>query len=298
MSDTVGTADTGPRNTRGRVWSFTHNNYDENDIVEYVDYLVNEEYCFQEEMGEQGTAHLQGCCRFKNARTFSALKNRFKSTHWEMGRKWVALQQYCCKEESRVGRIFTNIEKLKKKLRIILDPLKDKVLYPWQNYVLDYISKGANDREILWIVDEVGCGGKTTLCKHICLQSPDKSIYMGGKANDIKYGISCFLDSNELEVCLFDFTRSLENYISYEAIEAVKNGIFYNSKYESKMVIFNQPHVVCFANFYPDESKLSEDRWNIRNIETESRGINRPKTPDPFEQMAGSGLLGESICSD
>ena len=38
------------------------------------------------------------------------------------------------------------------------------------------------------------------------------------------------------------------------------------SKYESKPVIRNSPHVIVFANFEPDKSALSEDRWLILNI--------------------------------
>lgn len=55
----------------------------------------------------------------------------------------------------------------------------------------------------------------------------------------------------------------MENYVSYEAIESVKDGIFFSGKYESGMTIFNQPHIICFANFAPDIGKMSSDRWKI-----------------------------------
>ena len=63
-----------------------------------------------------------------------------------------------------------------------------------------------------------------------------------------------------------DFTRDVEEYVSYQAIEAIKNGIFYNTKYESKMITYNSPHVIIFANFFPDITKLSSDRWVIREL--------------------------------
>lgn len=67
-------------------------------------------------------------------------------------------------------------------------------------------------------------------------------------------------------MAIFDYTRSQEEYISYEALEAVKNGIFYNNKYESGMVVYNTPHVIVLSNFRPDLSKLSADRWRIKEV--------------------------------
>lgn len=68
------------------------------------------------------------------------------------------------------------------------------------------------------------------------------------------------------KVCVFHYTRAVENYVSYEALEAIKDGIFFSTKYESGMVVFDSPHVVVFANFPPDRTQLSADRWRITNI--------------------------------
>lgn len=70
----------------------------------------------------------------------------------------------------------------------------------------------------------------------------------------------------ELDICIMDFPRTVEGYVSYSAIEEIKNGMFFNGKFESSMVMFNTPHIVIFANFLPDTSKLSKDRWVIENI--------------------------------
>jgi len=99
--------------TRVRSWTFTLNNYSEDDI-KVLQNLKNCDYVFQEETGEQGTEHLQGVLTFKNARTFSSLKkitdDLSHSPHWEICMDLKASRLYCSKEETRTGKIFTNIE--------------------------------------------------------------------------------------------------------------------------------------------------------------------------------------------
>ncbi len=53
------------------------------------------------------------------------------------------------------------------------------------------------------------------------------------------------------------------DHVNYEVIESVKNGIVYNTKYESEMRVYKIPHVIVFSNERPDETKLSHDRWDI-----------------------------------
>ena len=48
-----------------------------------------------------------------------------------------------------------------------------------------------------------------------------------------------------------------------------KNGYFMCSKYESKPIIRNSPHVFIFANFEPDVKELSLDRWNVVKLNNE-----------------------------
>ncbi len=247
------------RVARYRKWCFTLNNYTQADIDTL---LVNFHkqastlYVFQEELGDNETRHLQGCVSYRNAVRFTTLKSLCSRAHWEKCKDWNASKTYCSKLDTRNGTLFTNVDFPK-------DPLAGCTLRQWQVDVLSIADSEPNDRTINWFWEPVGNVGKTTLCKHIML-SDRRATYVSGNGKDILFSITN-LDPKP-RVVLWDVPRSAEGYISYQAIESVKNGLFFSGKYESTTVLFDSPHVIIFANFEPDESKLSEDRWNIIEI--------------------------------
>lgn len=127
----------------------------------------------------------------------------------------------------------------------------------WQTVLFDNLSQAPDSRSIIWYYDEQGNKGKSYFARNY----PGRNYYVtGGKASDIFYGY-------EYEpVVFFDLARMKQDIVQYDVMEAFKNGQFYSSKYESKLVRFNVPHVVVFANFYPATNMLSSDRWDIRVI--------------------------------
>lgn len=245
---------------RGRYWLFTWNNYTPENIDTVTQWLKRNcnKFQMQEEKGENGTPHLQGYMEFKNARSFNSLKKEFPKMHIEKARNREAAYNYCGKEETR------NEIKINEKPTLD-NPLQGFKLHWWQEDILNVIETKPDRRSIRWYWDPTGNTGKTSLAFYICMHKPNETLYLSGKAVDIKYGIAQFLENknNKLQTIIFDIPRSSEQFISYEALEAVKNGIFFSGKYEGKMIQFNPPHVICFANFEPDKSKLSNDRWII-----------------------------------
>lgn len=75
--------------------------------------------------------------------------------------------------------------------------------------------------------------------------------------------------STRPQVVMIDVARTNMERFNYQALEQIKNGIFFCGKYESKMVVMNIPHVVVFANEPPEQSSLSADRWEIQEINIE-----------------------------
>ena len=248
------------KHSRARLWFFTWCNYELN----YVSTLTHafhdaELYVFQPEKGEGGTPHIQGVVEFKNPRTFESLCKKVPSAHFEKTRNREAAIKYCSKPDTRDGETISYGIKAKK---VEIAFLKD-----WQRDVMDLIKSTNDDRSIHWVYDKDGGQGKTKLCRHLINEYGDTAAYICGKSADMKYAIAKKVESGyNPRLILLDFTRSLENYISYEGIESVKNGLFFSTKYESGTVMIDPPVVICFANFLPDQTKLSIDRWNIINI--------------------------------
>lgn len=246
---------------RGKLWFFTFNNYKDNDIDTLKQKFTSaEKYIFQEEEGENKTKHLQGCVKFKNAISFNSMKKIHQSIHWEKCRDWDAAVMYCSKEKTRAGKRYSKGIHFPEEIK---DPIT--IPYPWQQKIIDLLKTEPDDRTIFWIWEKVGKTGKTSLVKHLLLKNQD--IYLvAGKNRDIFYGIHQFLENNNLRAVIMDLPRTMEGRVPYSAIEQLKNGLFFNTKYESKMCIFNSPHVIIFANFLPDTYQLSLDRWKILEI--------------------------------
>lgn len=245
-------------NTRlspAKRWCFTLNNYsdsDYNDILAIcLDGSIVSKYIVGKEVGESGTPHLQGFVYFvKKHRPKEIFKN--EKIHWEKSKgSDDDNADYCSKD----GNYRSNM-KVRKPLKI----LKEDQLFSWQKDIVEIIKSEPDDRTIYWFWEPVGGIGKTTFCKY--LAHVHGAVAIEGRKNDILYCAAEF----ESDIYIFDFERSCEDYISYAAMEKVKNGFFMCSKYESKPIVRNCPHVICFANFEPDISQLSADRWKIKKI--------------------------------
>lgn len=126
----------------------------------------------------------------------------------------------------------------------------------WQSELNRELLEDPDNRKIIWYCDTTGNVGKSFFANN--WEGKTKYIINGGKSADIYYAY--FYE----EVIFFDLARQKEDIVAYDVMENFKNGYFLSTKYQVKRVKFNVPHVVVFANFMPDQSKLSADRWDIR----------------------------------
>lgn len=245
-----------------KYWCFTyfHNNVSEMETLETL--LKKFKYIFGIEVcPETKRSHLQGYVDFeKKVRPSETIK--IKEIHWEKckGSKEQNIK-YCSKD----GKFRTNIKVPKP----ILDPMEGLTRKPWQIEIDNIIANDVNRRKIYWYWEEEGNQGKTSYTKHICMNH--NALMVNGKAADIKHGFTDWIKAHgEIDIAIFHFVRSEEEYISYAAIENLQDGIFFSTKYESSMLIFNPPHMICFANFAPKLGKCSKDRWIVTNIQPSS----------------------------
>lgn len=244
---------------KSRSWFFTWNNPDETaaQLAQLLHLLDPKAFVYQREKGEEGTEHYQGCVYLKNQCVMPCHLN--PKIHWERCKSWVKAIKYCSKEDTRIEGPWTYNVALPQKLDIITQ------LKPWQNWVKEQILLKPNDRKILWLWEEAGNTGKTAMARYICQHF--EAIYLNGKGSDAKYAVATMVGKGKpLDVVVFGYPRSAAEYVSYGCIEEIKDGIFFNSKYESGMVMYNSPHVIVFSNMEPDYTKMSQDRWDVQHI--------------------------------
>ena len=233
----------------GRTWCFTLNNYDITDITSIKNWPDVKRGVFGKELGESGTPHLQGCVTFNKPMALTGVKKLCGKSHWEKTSVQDAAFKYCLKEGS--------FEWWAHDLNLI----DIEHLYPWQKQIWDLCLGKPDDRTIYWYWEPKGCSGKTALCKLLCAKAG--GFLFGGSASDI--ASRCIL-TGAPTLCIMNLTRTQEGRISWSAIEGLKDGLIQSGKYEGGQLVFNSPHVIVFANFEPDQSLLSEDRWCITEI--------------------------------
>lgn len=246
-----------------RKWCFTLNNYEQKQMEQIIGTLERQgDYVIGEEKGAKGTPHLQGYLEFKNPRSFKSIQKLLPKAHIEKAkgnRKQNFI--YCTKE----GKYHTNIKDIVIP-KPVKNPLDGKTLKPWQLEIINMIKEEPDDRSIYWYWEEKGNVGKTSLCKHLCLTT--NCLIVNGKQNDMFNAILQWKEQkgDYPEIILVDIPRSCIDYVSWGAIEKIKDGLFYSGKYEGGMVTMNCPHLICLANCEPPVEKMSEDRWKIKQI--------------------------------
>lgn len=244
-----------PRCVPGKYWAFTLNNYEDDDVANLAKKFTEKklEYLIGEEIGEEGTPHLQGFLRReKIMRPMEMIGD--KRIHWEKcGGSEMDNQRYCMKD----GKYVTN-------MRVVKDVVKERGALDWQEEIIELCDKEPDDRSIHWYWDEEGNIGKTKLAIHLALKYGKRFLYVNGKASDIKCAIAQMKDKPK--VVVWGIPRTKQEYVDYAALEEVKDGIFFSGKYESGMVIYPNPHVIVLCNFPPETNKLSADRWIIKNL--------------------------------
>lgn len=132
--------------------------------------------------------------------------------------------------------------------------------YDWQQTWIDFLKTPADNRTVHWVYDYKGGNGKSDLTNYL-LSHQNAFLVDCGKIADIAYAY------DNQPVVVFDLARDTEDYCPYRAMEAFKNGRFFSPKYNSCLKTFTPPHVVVFANYLPDESKLSADRWDVIRLD-------------------------------
>jgi len=252
--------DIGSNSTMFKYWVSTFYWSDEVDKLRFIDWIKKKAkvyYIGFEQCPTTGRDHLQVFFEYNTKRGVckNTLINAWPKTYFRRCyADFYANTSYCGKS----GVYITNV----KELKLITEFL------PWHHEILDLLKTEPDFRTIHWYYENEGCTYKTALAKYICVKYKNVALIVSGKSTDCKNAILQFhKDKKEYpEIIIFDIPRCNLNHVSYEALESIKNGLFYSGKYEGGMCIFNNPHIICFANEEPEYHKLSEDRWHVVQI--------------------------------
>jgi len=243
-------------------WFMTLNHHSEEETDELMKMATKycKKYRIQEEIGEEGTPHLQGSLHLLKKTRMSALSKWNKRIHWEITKNSAAADEYCNKEETATGKRWS------KGFPRTVKILPEGALRAWQKDLLLLLRGEPDDRSIYWYYGDTGIG-KTTFCKYLSVTLG--AIALSGRSSDMRNGIIEYKKTNgdTPEIILIPIPKTFNyEYLSYEGIEVVKDMYFYSGKYEGGQVTGNCPHVVVFANVPPEEEKLAKDRWVIKKI--------------------------------
>ena len=161
-------------------------------------------------------------------------------------------------------------------------------LKPWQESLLEYVQQPC-DREIFWIVGKEGNEGKNWFQKYVKSWLGARRVVTG---IDIKANNASIFQALRkcpiatADIFLFNIGKSMKQFdkINYDALEQMKDGEPFASRYNSQLLKIRVPNVVMvFSNSPPDVNELAKVRFrvfNINNNELEHIVMNKKENVD------------------
>lgn len=244
-----------PNNCQAYRWCFTLACSDLSQLSQLFHSLSEncKKFQFQKERGKEGYLHWQGVFSLKVKHRLAETKNLlgWNDMHLEPCKSWFGSLTYTSKDDTRVEGPWTEKSVLVKTIT---------ELRPWQKKIEDECLTEPDDRHIHWFINPRGNIGKTVFAKYMAVRH-GATVLTNGKTADLAY----ICDSPT--IVIFNLARSAEDHFNYQALESIKDGMILSAKYESRMKLFNPPHVIVLANWGPDTEALSIDRWIIETLE-------------------------------
>lgn len=258
MSNTPGT-------NRSRAWCFTCNNYTDDDIKKFQEF-PSEYLIYGEEVGKEGTPHLQGFIYFASQRTLNGLKKKLHPTaHFESARDIPASIEYCKKD----GKVYeqgvpprqgkrTDMEGIHKMLqdRTSMKDIADsnftafcqfhKAYDKYFQLLLQPRPLDAPPPEVIWIFGSSGTG-KT---RHVFTSHPQSEVYVKppGQWFDgyVQQPVVLLDDFDPSHMCFRNLLHLLDRYphqvpVKGSFVNFYSKTIYITSDRHPKMM-YNNPH--------------------------------------------------------
>jgi hypothetical protein len=235
-----------------------------------------DEWCskwvFQLEEGDTGYVHYQVRLRLwkkKRPSELGELHDIFNG-HWSVTCSTVHRSgsfNYVMKADGRLEGPWDNRSwKCGPKLTRQLKEFESKTLWAWQKKLLEILEE-VNDRAITLIIDQKGNSGKSIFCEYLQYHKIAFKLPTMQTMEDISQFAFSF---DEQSAYVIDMPRALKKdhlYSFYAGLEELKNGFCYDKRYSGKCRYMDRPNVVVFTNKPPEWDMLSEDRWDVYEIQ-------------------------------
>jgi len=165
--------------------------------------------------------------------------------------------------------------------------------------------KSGTDRHINVIYNPGGCIGKSVFIASMMAKYPDKVLGIEGLGNsrDVATMISGAMDRGWDGSCvLINLTRSAADHKIYAPLEAIRDGMMTSQKYTGRTMLWDCKSVWMFVNWMPKLDAVSEDRWIIWGISSETNlrkhiSLGEAKRIYAEESMKRMGMLADSLRS-
>jgi len=144
----------------------------------------------------------------------------------------------------------------------------------WQQQLLTILNDRVDDRKIIWIYDPVGSGGKSRLAAYVEDWMDGILLTQLGGARDTATILANESTLNDRPI-MIDLPRQAQAHAIYEPLEAIKNGRMTAIKYQGKRMRWRPGHVCVMANFLPESTAWTWDRYFVFEILRTSRGMAR-----------------------
>lgn len=218
-------------------------------------------WCFQLEESSTGNLHFQGRVSLLTRTRLSSIISTTSGFHWSYTSSNCTSFDYVMKEETRVdGPWADNI--------IIPKPTRDIdgiVLRPWQASLFG-MSKVYDGRAIDVILNPKGNLGKTIFRKWMSFHGHAKTIPTINNSKDLMQAVY----SMGVSKCyILDFAKAMDQKAYrplYSAIEDVKSGYVWDTRYKFKELHMDPPRIFIFTNNLPPPEFMSDDRWRYWQV--------------------------------
>lgn len=212
---------------------------------------ISEKFVFQLEKGSNGIEHYQLMLKLKTKKRRETLRNWLNTnlclenhnynfpngSYCEIVKSWLKAANYCCKEETRVGEVYSHNILVKKKYTF-------PELYAWQKKIVDEILKEADDRKIIH-VNKTYCSGKSLLGKFLIVNHD--ALIVDGKETHI---LALVAGKPDVKVIVMDCAAD-NSPVAWSAIEKIKNGYFashFGTKGTKMVLLEHKVHIIIFSN--------------------------------------------------